>query len=149
MARFRFPMQRLLDARLQEERRRQRLVAELEGQRRTIEAEISERQSAIRGGKRRLRAMLAGGERVDLRSARFEMNASLSSEGAAREAALRLAGVHERLEAARASLLEATTARRAVELLRDRRYEQWKSAQEKAEARLLDEIGSQTGRTTR
>lgn len=153
MAQFRFPMQRLLDHRLQEERRRQRMVAELEAERRTLEHQMIERQRSIRGAKEHLREMLSGAgvrsERarsgsVDVTSARREMHASLAQEASLREAALRLAGVHRRLSEARASLLEATTARRAVELLRDRRYEQWRRAEAKAEGRLLDELGARS-----
>jgi flagellar protein FliJ len=44
------------------------------------------------------------------------------------------------MEAARAGLIEAAKARRAVELLRERRWEEWKFAQEKAETAALDEL---------
>jgi flagellar export protein FliJ len=54
--------------------------------------------------------------------------------------ALELAGVHKRLELARQSLVEAARERRAIELLRERRFAQWMAALDKAEADMLDEL---------
>jgi flagellar export protein FliJ len=53
---------------------------------------------------------------------------------------LELAGVHKRLEAARAELIEATKQRRAVELLRDRRFAEWRNAENKRETAAIDEL---------
>ena len=36
--------------------------------------------------------------------------------------------------------MEASRQRKAVELLRERRYEEWKQARDKAEAAALDEL---------
>jgi flagellar export protein FliJ len=53
---------------------------------------------------------------------------------------LELAGVHRRLDSARIALIEAARRRRAVELLRQQRLEQWQAAQDKAETDAIDEL---------
>ncbi len=142
MARFRFPLQRLLEHRLREEREKQHAVAECETERARIEDEIRRRQRSITAFKSDLRDSLAGGAtgRFDVTSVRLQANASLSMVFQTQQLAIQLAGVHRRLDAARAELLEKTTQRRAVELLRDRQFEEWRRDQLKREFRELDEI---------
>ena len=48
--------------------------------------------------------------------------------------------MNRRLDTARGRLIEATTRRRAIELLRDRRCARWKAALAKAETAALDEL---------
>ncbi len=52
----------------------------------------------------------------------------------------RLGEVIERLEEARAELVEASADRRAIELLRERRYELWRREQLRREQRELDDV---------
>ncbi len=66
--------------------------------------------------------------------------AAFSLDTRARQEVFRLAGLHKRLEAARAELLRAATARKAVELLRDRRWEAWKHEQSRLESAQADEL---------
>ena len=77
---------------------------------------------------------------VALHAVKMQANASLHLVARAQQAVLELAGVHKRLDAARIELLSATTARKAVELLRDRRYQQWKHEQARKEAAESDEL---------
>jgi hypothetical protein len=51
-------------------------------------------------------------------------------------------GLHRRIDAARLELLKATTDRKAVEVLRQRRYEAWRAEQARREAIALDEIST-------
>jgi flagellar export protein FliJ len=53
---------------------------------------------------------------------------------------LELAGVRRTLEAAQAALADAARGRRAIELLRERRFSQWRQAQDKIENDALDEL---------
>jgi flagellar export protein FliJ len=53
---------------------------------------------------------------------------------------LELAGVHKRLEAARAGLIEATKQRRAMELLHDRQLARFKAAIERRETAAFDDM---------
>jgi flagellar FliJ protein len=137
VARFRFELQAVLDLRERVERDRQIVVAELEAQRVTLEDVIRQCQESLVQERATLRAMLEGS---DLRAARQQYAVAGRLTTRAQRAVLELAGVHKRLEAARAALLEASRQRKAVELLRERRYEEWKHARDKAEAAALDEL---------
>lgn len=140
MARFRFELQNVLDQRLREERARQRVVAELERERVLLESEIRAcREMALRESLD-LRERLTPGVAVDIDAVRVQANASLGVLARAQAAVVRLSGVHQRLDRARLELLEAATARRAVELLRDRRIEQWKRDELRREQLVLDDI---------
>lgn len=144
MARFRFSLQQVLDQRFREERRKQRAVAALERERLELEEEIRSRQRQIVACKSDLRGMLggAGPGRIDLRGVRHQMNASLGMATSTQPLAIRLAGVHQRLRSARQELMEAATARKAVEQLKNRRYEQWLAEERRREDTLLDEVST-------
>jgi flagellar export protein FliJ len=146
MARFRFALDPVLRQRKREEQDKQRVVARLERERIEIEDEIRGYQASIVDEKAELTARLdaarldGGGGGVDLGAVRVQANASLHLITLAQRAALRLAGVYERLDVARLALLEATTRRKAVEVLRDKRYDAWRRGLNRAEAAALDEI---------
>lgn len=153
MAVFRFELETVLRLRRREERDHQREVAGLERERLAIEERIRRIQRAIVSGKQVLREALsrerigdesagtAGGvDVVDLPAVRFQAGASLHLVAKAQEAVLALAGVHARLDRARLGLLDASRRRRAMELLRDRRYERWRREQDRRERLELDEI---------
>lgn len=149
MARFVFRLQALLDQRLHIEREKQRAVASFERQRVDIERAIAGRQSIIRGCKDDLRALLAaspGG--ADMRDVRLQAGASLSAQAHTQRLALQLAGVYQRLEGARRELRAATARRRAVELLKQRRFEAWRREQNRIETAELDEIATQRALVT-
>lgn len=141
MPRFRFSLEPVLEQRRRAEERCQLAVAELERQRIDIEGAIRACQNGIVREKADLRAALGTGQgRVALRDARMQAAAAFSLDTRARQEVLRLAGLHKRLEAARAELLRAATARKAVELLRDRRWEAWKHEQSRLESAQADEL---------
>lgn len=138
MPRFVFRLDPLLRARRETERRHQRAVAELERRRRDLEDDLRRRQGFIAEGKRELSERLTG--RLDLGALRDHAGASLRMLREANRIVVELAGVHTRLEEARATLVEATRARRALELLRERRFDAWKRDLDKREDAALDEI---------
>lgn len=143
MATFRFGLDPVLRQREREEKERQRAVAALERQRIAIEDEIRGYQASIDAERADLSTRLGGaraGDSIDLRDVRVQANASLHLITMAQRAALRLAGVYERLDEARLELLEASVRRRAVEALRDERFEEWRSSRDKAELAALDEL---------
>jgi flagellar FliJ protein len=140
LPRFVFELEPVLEQRRREEQARQRALAQLELERAALEGEIRSCQNAIDQERADLRDLLAGGATVDLQSARMQANASLHHMTRAQRAVLRLAGVHQRLTHAREALLEATKRRKAVETLKERRYEAWKREQDAAEARELDDL---------
>jgi flagellar FliJ protein len=140
VARFRFRLESVLEHRRMLEEARQREVAALERERLAVERGIREIQRRIERERDGLRACLAPRGPADARPMRMISAAVGHLRGLAAREVLRLAGVRTRLERARAALLEAATRRKAVELLRERRYEQWRSEVARREAAALDEL---------
>jgi len=140
--RFVFELEPVLEQRSRQEREHQKKVADLQRQRSALENEIRACQHAIDQEKRDLRTLLGEGDggAVDLRGARMQAGASLHHMARAQRAVLKLAGIHRRIGHARAALLEATKRRKAVENLRERRFDEWKREQEAGEARELDDL---------
>lgn len=140
MARFRFQLQPVLDARLRAEDERRRAVAELEQERRRLEDALRRRQSAIAGAKDGVREALIGQVRPD--DLRSQANASLAEMRDAQRSVLELAGLHRRLETARAALAAAARDRRAIELVKERRFEAWRHELDRREQAGLDELAT-------
>lgn len=152
MARFIFELAAVLKHRLAVERERQLVVASVEGERQRLEAQIRGYQAEIVREKEELRDQLmrervagegvgiGAGTPVDLRGVRFQAAAGLRLVAKAQHSVIQLAGVHKRLDAARLELLRATTKRKAVETLRDRRYDAWRQEQARKEAAAMDEL---------
>lgn len=138
MARFRFKLDPLLRARQHAERQRQRAVAELERRRLALEEALRRKQEFIVAGKQALRDRLVG--ELAMPSLRAHASSTIQVMREAQRTVIELAGVHKRLDAARAQLIEAARDRRALELLRERRLAQWKAAISKAEDAALDEL---------
>ena len=151
MPKFKFELEPVLRLRRRVEEQRQRAVAELERQRSGIEDRIRAHQASISATKRDLRQMLTGeraavqgeawGESgVSLRGARLQANAALHMVAQAQRAVVELAGVHGRLDVARLALLKAMTQRKAVEVLKQKRYEEWRSEVLRKEQAEVDEM---------
>ncbi|MHC5006805.1 MAG: flagellar export protein FliJ [Planctomycetota bacterium] len=138
MAKFVFRLEPLLKARRRAEQNEQRAVAEIERQRMALEDMLRAHQRNISHGKETLRGSLAG--TLDMRALRLEAGAGLHLVRKAQQVVLQLAGLGQRQETARAKLIEATKRRRALELLKERRFEQWKKRLDKAETAQIDEL---------
>jgi len=138
MPAFRFPFEGLLKSRRLAEQARQRAVADLERERRALEDRLRTLQSAIASNRQELRDALVG--TVNAHALRLHAASSIQQMRQAQRSALELAGVHRRLDTARAALVEAARARRAIELLRERRLAAWKAALDKAEDQAIDEL---------
>jgi flagellar export protein FliJ len=146
--RFVFNLEAVLDRRTALEETERRKVAELERERLALEDRIRAFQRAIGAARQDLRAELdSAGARgaparpVSLHAVRMQAGASLHLVTRAQQSVLQLAGVHRRLDTARLDLLKAAADRKAVELLKSKRFEEWKIACARAEARENDEIG--------
>ena len=142
MARFRFRLEPLLRARRSTEQTHQRAVAELERRRRTLEEHLRSAQDRIASGKREQTGRLVGA--LDVSALRSQAGWTIQHLRQAQRLLLELAGTHRRLEEARSKLIEATKQRRAVELLRERRFSEWKRRIAKAEDAALDELSVQS-----
>jgi flagellar FliJ protein len=140
MPRFRFPLEPLLKARRHEERKKQLAVAVLERQRLELEDTLRRQNVFIEAGRRSLADRLQGS--IDIDALRTHARATIKAMQHANRLVLEIAGVHKRIETARGELVEATRDRRAVELLRERRFDAWKARIEKAEDADTDELAS-------
>jgi flagellar export protein FliJ len=143
VAKFVFRLEAVLTQREAEERRAQIAVGALERERLAIEDEIRMLQGTLIAEKMDLRESLRDerAERVvDLRHVRLQANAALHLVNRAQRAVIRLAGVHARLDAARIELIRATTNRKAVETLKERKHEAWRDEQKRRELAASDEL---------
>ena len=143
MAAFVFEFEAVLEQRRRVEREAQVAVAALEGERLAIEDRIRGCQHGIERERRELSAHLssaAEGQGVALDAVRMQANAGLTLVGRAQQEVYKLAGLHKKIDEARLVLLEATTRRRAIELLREQRFEAWKREQDRREASALDDL---------
>lgn len=137
MAKFRFKLEAVLRHRTMIEQQKQRALADLETERLRLEAYIRRCQDGIEQERSELRGLLSA---ADLQGARWQAGASIRLVARAQRAAIELAGVHKRISAAREELLAATRRRKAVDLLKERRREEWVSEQSRREMATVDEL---------
>ncbi len=141
MAKFKFQLEPLLRHRRREQEQRQRDLADAMSQRVALEDELRDMQTMIVSSKQNLTEHLVG--RVDLNRvsdfARYSGQVTARAHGMIR----RLAQAEQAVTQAREVLLEASRAVKALELLRDKRYEAWKRALDRKETAEIDEISSQ------
>jgi flagellar FliJ protein len=142
MARFRFQLEPLLRARRATERIHQMAVAELDQRRVELERTLRRQQQFISTGKREMTQRLVGP--LEMSSLRQHAGSTIGLMRQGHRIVLELAGLHKRLEAARAGLREAARERRVVERLRERRFEQWRMQMQKAEDAAIDELAVQS-----
>lgn len=140
MARFVFEFEAVLKQRLAEEREKQLAMAVVERERIALEDRLRGTQGEIEAEKAQLRGALDGGGMVDMAMVRQQAGAAMGRIKAAQLLVLKLAGVHKRLEAARMELLLATTRRKALETLKEKRLETWNAERNRLEANAMDEI---------
>lgn len=126
--------------RLAAERQKQLALGELERVRLGLEERLRGYQDSITAEKQDLRAALSPGGSIDAGGVRMQANMSLHFVSKAQQTVYHLAVVHRKLDLARKELLEATTRRKAVEKLKERRYEAWREAEVRKEAAMIDEI---------
>ena len=147
MAKFVFNLEAVRKQRTALEKQRMVAVAELERERLALEARIRAAHESVEAERLELREQLNGlndGEarKVDLRGVRFQAGAAVVLRTRTQQLVLQLAGLHKRLERAREELRQAVAARKAVDLLRERRLDEWKREQTRREAMMLDELAT-------
>jgi flagellar protein FliJ len=151
MARFRFTLQALLDQRERVEQDRRRDVAAVEATRlelrRTLDAARAREADERRTWREILGPRDAASEPSNRASGALDLAAvcrqAHAIAGMARhtgEIERQIVRVEGELAAARERLAHAAKERRAMELLRDQRLEQWKRGEARAEEAALDEI---------
>lgn len=138
MSKFKFKLDSLLQVRRSAEQALQRQVAHANRERVALEDGLRLLQRQISDTKGALREGLSGC--VDMTSLRLQAAATTDAMRRAQRLVLELAGVHRRLEAARAELMEAAKRRRAIELLRERRLHAWLKDLNNSETAAIDEL---------
>ena len=140
MAAFRFKLQALLDLRTREEDACRVAFGKLMGRKADIEQRLISHQQMIQAGKDSMRAGMVG--EVDAMAMRLQSHAALGLMREAQAAAIALAGLSKRIATARSELDVARGRRRAVEVLRERRLEEWKLQEERREVAVIDELAT-------
>ncbi len=139
MAKFVFQLQPVLGQREQIEREKQVVVGAINRERIELENELRAIQASIESEREDLRARL-GPQALGFAGVREQAMAVKALDRGAAGVAVRLAEVLERLQQARSVLAQASADRRAIELLRERRYEQWRRELLSKEQRELDDV---------
>lgn len=120
---------------------RQRELAKCLRQRMILMDQLRQMQQTIRDSKRSLGDTLVG--RVDLGRVATFAHYSGQTAVRAQQIVQKLAAVEKQVDEARQRLLAAVKDRKALELLRDQRFEAWRQEQERREAADLDEMAIQ------
>lgn len=141
MAAFRFRLDPVIRHRQMIEDEKKRDMAVVVQEQVGIQEKLRRLQTDLTDDKRMLNDDLHGS--IDVTRLRQHALYSGFVYARAEELAADLLKVEKRLQEARAKLLEATKARKAVELLRERAYERWLEEQNRREANELDEIATQ------
>jgi len=136
--RFHFALGPVLRQREREEREKQRAHSELVRRQMAIENTLRDIHAQIEAGKEDLGDRLNG--RVDTEAIRAQANMTMALDMRARQCAIELAEVYRQVEQARKELIEASTRRKSIERLRERRYERWRAERNRDEARESDDL---------
>jgi flagellar FliJ protein len=138
MAKFVFTLQPVLDHRLLIEEQRQRELGALLQQKNAKLSRLREMQGEISQSRRSLGDGLTGA--VNMQEVSAFAGFSLQVRARAQDLVMELARLEKQIEAARGRLLEATQARKALELLHDKQLALWRRRQERREAAELDDL---------
>jgi flagellar FliJ protein len=138
---FKFKLEPVLKHRQMIEDEKQRDLAKALREKHIIETQLRHYQETISSEKRNISGGLVGA--IDVRVIRQHGNHVGQVTFRAQQLAVKLMSVHRQIEQARVELLKATTARKAVELLRDRQHERWMAEQRRRETLLHDELSTQ------
>jgi len=141
MAVFQFKLEPLLKHRRTLEEQAQSELAQRLRHKLMLENQLRDQQQTIVTDKASMADSLVG--RVDV--GRIRQHAMHQHQVALRvqQIAMRLLELNREIDEARASLIEAAKQRKAVERLKEKQFERWRAAQEKARAAELDELATQ------
>jgi len=142
VARFHFPLEALLTHRLHVEKEKQRKLAEVQNEIQAITRQLHETHATIAAENKTLTATQLTGT-LDMQYIAYEKRYVGNLHVRIILGMQKLAALELKLAAARAELLAAARDRRVIEKLKERQHLRWKEAQDKKEAALMDEIGTQ------
>jgi len=138
---FIFKLETLLRHRRMIEDERQRELAKCMRHRMILLDQLRQMQTTIQTSRHDLAGSLVG--KVDLeqvgRFAHYSLQVRQRAQGIVQQTAL----IERQINAARERLIEATRARKALELLRDKQERAWRQQQERRDAAAMDEMAVQ------
>ena len=139
---FVFKLDALLELRRHAEKERQRAVAQVQQEVNGLRRQIQQTQVAIAQQNRTLvKDKLVG--ILDMPYIAYEKRFVGNLQMLLVQTMQKLAGVEQKLAAARGQLLEATKARKVIEKLREKQHARWQQEQDRRENLALDELGTQ------
>ena len=141
MAEFKFKLEPVLKQRKQLEDQAQRDLAQLLRHQMILENQLRDMQQTINTNKHALTDVLKSTVEVShVRQHGVHVN---HVRAKAQQIVLQMLALNRQIDNARAVLQQAMKQRKAIELLRDKQYEDWRKTTLKREALELDEISTQ------
>lgn len=140
MPKFRFNLQAVLTQRTHIERERQRVLGELLGKMAGLEGELQELDQTVKSATQELRDSRLTGV-VDLAFLAAHRRFVLATERKARTVVQKMGLLQRQVDEARGLLVEAARARKVVDKLRERRFDDWRNDLLRKEQEQLDEVG--------
>ena len=140
MSRFRFVYQALLDARIAEERARQRTVSRVMSRQSELQSELIRRHEYIESQRHLAREQLVGSVNIDV--LRSYAGQSVQAMRRVQAILIEMSEVHRVLKTAREELLEYRRRRQGIECMRDRALRRWKKECRRKEIREQDDLAS-------
>jgi len=135
---FVFRYETLLRHRRHVEQLRQRELATIMRTQMIMQGQLRRMQQDLQGSKQELGSALVGKIDFDRVGQFTRFNAQSAMRG--RDVVVRLAQLEPQIAEARSQLNDAVRQRRALEMLRDRQYEQWQREQARREEATLDDL---------
>lgn len=142
MARFIFNLEAVLAQRKHVEQQRQRELAIVQAQMTALQNELKAMNDSMKTAADELRAHHLTGE-LDLSFLAAHRRFTIAMQRKAVTLAQRIALVQRQVDEARAVLSEAAKQRKAIEKLREKQFERWRSERSRKELAEMDEIGMQ------
>ncbi len=142
VAKFHFPLEALLTHRLHVEKEKQLKLAQVQAEIQQLTQQIHDTHARISAENRALSANQLTGT-LDMQYISYEKRYVGNLHVRIILAMQKLAALESKLAAARAELLVAAKDRRVIEKLKEKQHQRWKDAQDRKEAALMDEIGTQ------
>lgn len=142
MKKFEFSLEALLEVKKRAEEEIKLRLGELNRQAEEVRRSINEVQDRLKEFQASEKEVRRGGEDIaSLRSSvayRHSLKLELLNEGR------RLDDIMVQIYSVNQELIKASQERRAVEILKDKRFLEWKKQKEKAEQGFIDEISQQS-----
>ena len=119
----------------------QRGLAKLLRERMILQTQLRTMQQTISSSKRDLAEGLAGKVDLDQISGFARYSGQVTHRG--REIVARMSSLEKQIDEERRKLLDAMRARKALDLLRQRAFDQWRRDEQRREEAQLDELATQ------